>query len=162
MSPKCPSDATSARDSKGWWLCSALHSMYASIDPDLCGGYGSSFIPEQMERSSQSQLLSIKIWSSAEAEPALNNTWLVFPYTLPAGAHTRIWAQTCLLIFKRLTFISAAARIFWHGIKISGRECRKRTVSPVVVHVCPCASDSLWFGYFLGMTLTAMRMSYWQ
>lgn len=128
MSPKHPSGATSARDSQFWRLSSALHSMYASIDRDLCGSRGSSFIPEQMERSSQSQLLSIKLWSSAEAELTLNNTWLASPYTLPAGAHMRIWVQTGLLIFKRLTFISAAARIFWHGekLKISGREPRGR------------------------------------
>lgn len=34
-----------------------------------------------MERRSQSQLLLIKLRSSAEAEPALNNTWLGFPYS---------------------------------------------------------------------------------
>lgn len=142
MPPKYPSDSSSARDGKGWWHSSALHSTYAGIDGDLCGGHGCSFIPEQTERSRQSQPLSIKLWSSAEAEPILNNTWLAFRSTLPAGARRRVWVQTPLLIFKRLTFISAAAGIFWRRekLQISG-------ISHLLECVCPCASASLWLGY---------------
>lgn len=139
MSSKYPRDTTSASDSGVWQISSALHSTYASIDRDL----RRSRVVLSVQRSNQSQLLSIKLWSSAEAEPTLNNAWLASRIRSPLEPIREYG-------FKHVSSssnVSPSSQLL-PGFSDTGKtwKCQEGSAFPGMMspgsgYVCPCASS---------------------